>query len=73
MARARLISLEMSNQGPQVQVLDDRFNKALKPDEGDQIIKSLNELSWKRKSERETSEQSGEYDIQTRREKDFKP
>lgn len=73
LARAGLISLDMSEQGPQVHVLDDRFNKDLTPDEGERIIRSLNQLSWRRKSERETSEQSGEYDIQTRREKDFKP
>lgn len=55
LSRAKLISLETSEQGPQVQLLVDSLNKAITPEEGERVVRSLDQLRFKRKAQRSTA------------------
>lgn len=71
LARAGLIRLEMSDKGPQVTLLAESLGKTVTPEEGERVVKSLEQLSWSRKARRARSDEpSPIHDILTRRKSD---
>lgn len=48
LTRANLVSLEMSEQGPQVTLLSDKFSTTVALDDGNRVVRSLEQLSFVR-------------------------